>query len=273
MIYNHTFIEMLQNIPDLSWTPGVSEYFLDKQIQLSQSRYVNMLSQKTRYVGVPPTYFSWLDEKPECIQVDDIQSCGANWAFSSVGQFSENRCISGKDLTRVAYSEQYMISCDSKSHGCRGTASMFNPQNFLKITGVPTKKCVSYKSGSNGQQQKCAISCDDGSKINTFKSQSFEDVCTGEESIQNALTNGTIQTQFDVYTDFFYYTNGIYQHVSGNREGSEMATIVGFGEENNIKFWTVRNSWGKAWGENGYFRIVRGENHCQIEQQCFLTVV
>ncbi|CAL6020731.1 Hypothetical_protein [Hexamita inflata] len=29
---------------------------------------------------------------------------------------------------------------------------MQNPQNFLKTTGVPTKKCVSYKSGSQGDK-------------------------------------------------------------------------------------------------------------------------
>jgi len=27
----------------------------------------------------------------------------------------------------------------------------------------------------------------------------------------------------------------------------------------------VANSWGKDWGQNGYFRIKRGVNECEIE--------
>ncbi|CAL5973063.1 Cathepsin_B [Hexamita inflata] len=202
-----------------------------------------------------------------------LQSCSADWAFSAVGSFSDNRCISGKDSARVAYSEQYALSCDSSSNGCYGSNSMQNPQSFLKRTGVPTQKCVSYKSGLTGKVMKCPSGCDNGANMQLVKSVSFEDVCSGEESIMNALTQGTIQSQLDVYSDFMYYVDGIYKHVSGDVLGQLMVSIVGYGEENSTKFWVVRNAWGTAWGEQGYFRIVRGTNECQIERQCFLTVV
>lgn len=33
-----------------------------------------------------------------------------------------------------------------------------------------------------------------------------------------------------------------------------------------IKYWLCQNWWGRNWGEQGgKFRIVRGENHCEIE--------
>ena len=43
--------------------------------------------------------------------------------------------------------------------------------------------------------------------------------------------------------------------------------IIGWGvTEDGVKYWLCANSWNERWGENGYFRILRGEDECGIDE-------
>jgi hypothetical protein len=67
------------------------------------------------------------------------------------------------------------------------------------------------------------------------------------------LQTGPLLTTMTVYTDFMFYTSGVYKHVTGDVEGGHAVVIVGYNDADQA--FIVRNSWGPEWGEGGYFRI------------------
>ena len=96
-----------------------------------------------------------------------------------------------------------------------------------------------------------------------------------ERLIMRQLERGPVVAGFMVYPDFMKYRGGVYRHVPTDRDkqdelGGHAIVIVGYGvDEHGTKFWRVKNSWTEKWGENGYFRIVRGENNASIEEEVF----
>ncbi len=69
-----------------------------------------------------------------------------------------------------------------------------------------------------------------------------------------------------------YYTGGIITADEGCPQSIDHAiAAVGYGEENGVQYYIVRNSWGEGWGEDGFVRIATssGNGVCGINEYVF----
>jgi len=58
-----------------------------------------------------------------------------------------------------------------------------------------------------------------------------------------------------------FYTGGIYDNPDCGTELDHSMLITGYGNSSGINYWTLKNSWGSSWGEQGYVRIQRSSGN------------
>jgi cathepsin B len=85
---------------------------------------------------------------------------------------------------------------------------------------------------------------------------------------------GPCSTGLVIHEDFLEWNGkGVYEwDKKSGVVGGHAVVLMGWGEEGGKKYWIVRNSWGEDWGDKGYFKVLRGENHCEIEENVFTGI-
>ncbi|MCI13636.1 fruit bromelain-like, partial [Trifolium medium] len=82
-----------------------------------------------------------------------------------------------------------------------------------------------------------------------------------EDYLQHAVANQPISVNVAGNDAFRTYKGGIFNgpcdiKIPFKNNNWHAVTVIGYGTEpSGIKFWIIKNSWGKQWGEGGYMRM------------------
>merc|ERR1712045_818035 len=193
--------------------------------------------------------------------VKNQKSCGSCVAFATMALVET--CFKKTVGTFGDYSEQQFVNCAYDSDlvsGCNG-ASPHGYAKWLKDkkpkltheTTVPyvAKKqtCSTYKEYNQGVSTSGAYWTDRGD----------------EETLKKLVAkHGAVGTGVAAAGAFSKYKGGIFSGCSSTARPDHAVAVVGYGTENGVDYWLIKNSWGSSWGEKGYIRVKRGVKMCGI---------
>ena len=271
--FRQNLLKMVENGPQ-SYEIGVTKFadmtpqeFARTHLNLNFNALalVNLKPVKVKITNEAPDDFDWRD-KNVVSAVKDQGSCGSCWAFSTVANL-EGLYALKKGVIKT-FSEQYLVDCDTEDEGCNG-GLMELAFDWLANNdgGIMYESDYPYAN----KQQTCK---QDKSKFADMKvtgyvklgegTDTFSPVDEGEMK-EFLYQNGPLAVALNA-TPLQLYMGGIVDYASwlcGTSGINHAVTIVGYGTGSK-DYWIVKNSWGKSWGESGYFRIARGKATCGI---------
>jgi len=252
---NHTYTVGLNKFADL--TSGEFKLIFNG-VRPELARGAKIPSLQDMPQNYPSGSLDWRT-KNVVTPVKDQGQCGSCWAFSTTGSMEGSIALKYGVLNSL--SEQQLVDCAGGygNYGCNG-GLMDSAFQYAMANGLCTEAAYPY-TAKNGicKSSSCTVS------PYTKLANGYADVVPANEDTlgaDNDMEPISIAIEAD-QSGFQLYTSGVFSGTCGQNLDHGVL-LVGYGSDNSTPYWLVKNSWGTSWGEQGYIRMIRGQDECGL---------
>ncbi|XP_044264054.1 uncharacterized protein LOC123010928 [Tribolium madens] len=280
--YKYRFNVFVQNLMQIrvlnTFEQGTATYGITKFADMTQKEFSRSLGLRMdlrneneapfAQAKIPdvelPTEFDWR-KKGVVTEVKNQEQCGSCWAFSVTGNLEGQYALKHGKL--LEFSEQELVDCDTDDQGCNGGLMDTAYRSIEKIGGLETEQDYPY----DAEDEKCHFN----RTLARVQVTSALNISHNETDMAKWLVaNGPISIAINANAMQFYM-GGVshpFKFLCNPKNLDHGVLIVGYGVHNyplfkkSLPYWIVKNSWGTGWGEQGYYRVYRGDGTCGLNQ-------
>jgi len=192
--------------------------------------------------------------------VENQGKCGCCWAFGTSAMLESYYSIRYNQTVK-SFSKQQLLDCVFSTTFFAGSCTGGNvafavfyyySYDTALATDYPyTEKQGVCKMGGPSLKKKTLFPIIDD--YNAY------DLVTALQ-LYNILKKGPVAVNVDASPkEFLYYSQGILKF-NCSPVGNHIVLLVGYGIENGVEYWLIKNSWGPQWGESGYVRLLKSND-------------
>lgn len=188
--------------------------------------------------------------------VRDQGDCGSCWAVATVGALEMQSELKTGNTTKLSFSQ--LVDCVPNPHNCGGTGGCEGATaelglEYVQHHGLQSEAHYHHHDGDDkckGLKKHSAIALSGWHRLPTNE---------GKPLLNSIANHGPVVVSVDG-GPWMAYSHGVFDSCDKDSTVNHAVLAIGFGEEKGKKYWLIRNSWGKEWGDHGFIKLLRHDN-------------
>jgi len=207
--------------------------------------------------------------------VPDQGACGSCWAVAAATMLEARFESSGRG--QRTFSAQQLVDCVPNPKSCGGSggcngATVQLAMSYVDSMGLATDSETPYSARANIcaqplDSQPSTLSFLTSTRLRSPQAQelnlaSWETLPENEAlPLMAAVSTGAVAVSVGA-SGWSAYANGIFSGCDRDTVVDHAVVLFGYGKgkdgnERDVNYWIIRNSWGEFWGEQGFIRLLR----------------